>query len=79
MSTCNTSRVTPVNNLIKTYEKGGDRIVKHPSFNLPCIGFQYQKANQKPQIKEQTKQWAGKRTKGETMIYRTQHRKLKIE
>ena len=39
MSTCDTSRVVPVNNLIKTYEKGRDRIVKHSNFNLPCIGF----------------------------------------
>ena len=66
MSTCDTSRVTPVNNLIKNYEKGRDRIVKHSNFNLPCIGFplrKYKKNYQKPQIEEQTNQWPKKKNK----------------
>jgi hypothetical protein len=47
VSTCDTSRVAPVNNLIKIYEKGKDRIVKHSNFNLPGIGFPIRKYQKK--------------------------------
>jgi len=40
----------------------------------------YQRGGQKPDIEEQTIQWPReKREKGQTMIYKTLHRKLKIE
>ena len=42
--------------------------------------WRYQRANQNPYIEEQTTQWPKEKSaKGKTTIYKTLHRKLKIE
>ena len=52
-----------------------------PNYVIPYLRrvWRYQRGNQNPYIEEGQDNTMEKRTKGQTMIYKTLHKKLKIE